>query len=361
MTTSARLFGPCMILAAGCTGMMWLVPGQETIPYHLAWIAVALCYGIEPWPWGRAVLAVVALTTATGLVLFVRAATGVIAWGELAEIPLMSTLVLLVVWNVRRRYLAFDALSRIARRDRTQAARRERLGRMTSHEMRTPATMAIGYVEILLANEPDPDRRGDLTAVREELGRLVMAGDRMMRSIRINDHEDFHAEELSALLAETRNRWAALADRDWQVRSPRIMHVCSAERMRACLDTLVENALRYTEDGDTVRLVADTVGTSVLVGVADSGPGMHPTMLEAIGRGESEEDYEAYTACDPKAQTGLGLALVSDAAAALGGRLVAGRSAEGGALVAMAVPRRRLRSWEGAPRPHTERPVGQLA
>ena len=45
------------------------------------------------------------------------AATGVIVWEEIAE---MSALVLLVVWNIRRRHLAFASLSRIAGRDRSR-------------------------------------------------------------------------------------------------------------------------------------------------------------------------------------------------------------------------------------------------
>ena len=47
---------------------------------------------------------------------------------------------------------------------------------------------------------------------------------------------------------------------------------------------------------------------------------------------------------DPKSQTGLGLSLVRETAEALGGRLVAGRSAEGGALLLMVLPAV-ARSW----------------
>jgi hypothetical protein len=45
-----------------------------------------------------------------------------------------------------------------------------------------------------------------------------------------------------------------------------------------------------------------------------------------------------FTAADPKAQTGLGLGLVREVVAARGGRILAGRSDEGGASVLMVLP-----------------------
>lgn len=330
---------------------MWLFPGQETIPYHVAWIAIAFAYAIEAWPWGQTVAAVIVFTAVTGVILIVRAATDVIAWEELSEIPLMSTLVLLVVWNVRKRHVAFATLSRMARRDRAQAAQRERLSRITSHEMRTPATIAIGYVETLLAQETDAARRSDLLVIRDELGRLVLAGDRMIRTIRMHDQDHLRVHDLEALLRETAERWSVLANRHWVVSCEPIRQVCSAERVRVCLDTLVENAVRYTEPGDTVRILGRVTDGKVLVGVADSGPGMNPLLLRALSRGDlgPGEHPETYLAVDPMAQTGLGLALVREVVVARGGRLAAGTSAEGGALVMMVVPHLTARPRSAGP------------
>ena len=36
------LFLPWLVLAAVCSGVMLMVPGEETIPYHVAWIGIAL-------------------------------------------------------------------------------------------------------------------------------------------------------------------------------------------------------------------------------------------------------------------------------------------------------------------------------
>lgn len=350
-----RLFVPWILLATTCSILMWLLPGQETIPYHLAWVAVALAYGLEAWPWAQTVIAVVTYTIVTGGILVFRAATGLIVWEELAEIPLMSALVLLVLWNVRKRQVAFASLSRIADRDRSQAAQRERLSRMTSHEMRTPATIAIGYTEILLAQETEADRRADLRVIRDELGRLVLAGDRMIRTIRMHDHEDLREHDLQVMLREVAARWSVLADRHWVVAVEPIRHVCSLERVRACLDTLVENAVRYTQPGDTVRILGQLVHGKVILGVADSGPGMNSLMLRTLSSGDFSpgSDSMAYMAMDPMAQSGLGLALVHEAVLARGGLLAAGTSAEGGAVVTMVVPHVR-----GRTRPSALAPAG---
>lgn len=350
METSAGtrdvLFVPWLVLASICSVMMWVVPGEETIPYHLAWIGIALAYGLEAWPWARTLAAVIIYTVITGGILVTRAATEVIGWGEIAEIPLMSLLVVLVVWNVRRRHLAYAALSTIARLDRERAAQRMRFARMTSHEMRTPATIAIGYAEVLLAHETDATKRRDLEVIRDELGRLVLAGDRIIRTIRMHDQDDLKPHEIAELLRGTVERWRVLAERDWVVDCTSIEHVCSEERMRACIDTLVENAVRYTEAGDTVRVFGRLEGSTVVVGVADSGSGMSAELLRSLSGGDIRTRAEAdatFVAEDPKAQTGLGLALVREAVLARDGRLVAGTSSEGGALVAMAVPHERPR------------------
>ncbi len=330
MPQHTRLFLPWVVLTVWCIVLMWMVPGEETVPFHIAWMGVALAYGLEPWPDRLAAAGITGFTLVSGGVLVVRASEGVIPWEETTEIPMMAGLMLLVMWNVRRRHMALGALNRLAAEERAGAAQRERLSRMTSHEMRTPATIASGYAEVLLLDETDPGRREDLEVIRDELHRLVKASDRLVRMIRLQDQRAVEELDLHVLLSEVAVRWQVVADRDWQVDAdPGTLHLCSPERVRACLDTLVENAVRYTETGDTVRLVARAHGDLMVVGVADSGPGIK--------------------AVDPRSQTGFGLSLLRDAAESRGGHVATGRSAEGGALVVMVVPRTPSPSREVVP------------
>jgi two-component system, OmpR family, sensor kinase len=334
---SSRLFVPWLALATVCSALMWLSPGEETIPYHVAWIGVALAYGFDPWPAGRTLAAIATYTCVTGGILVVRAASGVIGWEETAEIPLMAILVLLSVWHVRRREFAWAQLQKIANRDRMHAEQRERLSRLTSHEMRTPLTIAVGYLDLLLGAESEGDRREDLLVVRDELGRLSRAGERLLRMMRLPDEQRREEVHLPELFEQVANRWSTVADRRWIVDSAAVTSFVSAERLRACLDTLIENAVRHTGDGDVIRLTAFEAAGVVHVGVADAGPGFSPELAKAI----NDQDFRAahqFSQTSRSGRTGLGLGLLHEMVASSAGKVCAGRSAEGGALVLMALP-----------------------
>jgi signal transduction histidine kinase len=334
-----RLFLPWLVVSVVCVWWMWVAPGAEVVPYHLIWITFALAYGFEAWPPPRTMLALAVVTGASGGLLIARAVDGVLEWGETTEIPLMLTLALLVVWHVQRRAAATRTAVALARREAAAAARRERLGRLTSHEMRTPLTIASGYVDLLYAREDRPDRIADLSVVRDELGRLGRAGDRLLRMIRLQDHLPRSIVDIDALLAETANRWASVATRTWLVEAEAGSVHASPERLRACLDTLIENALRYTGEQDTVRLLAFRHGDHLWMGVADSGPGLSEDVARRINT-HVRTPFRPSQAPkpDPRSQTGLGIGLVQDIIESRRGRVFAGRSREGGALVVTRSP-----------------------
>ncbi|WP_456826535.1 sensor histidine kinase [Cellulomonas sp. P5_E12] len=325
---------PWLALAGVCTWLMWASPGNETIPYHVAWAAFALLYGIGNWRLSRAVTGLVLYTAATGVVLVVRAATGVLNWQETAEIPLMAVLMVLLVWHVRRRQVALAELTVMAARERRRAADTQRLTRLTSHEMRTPLTIARGYVELLQNQEVDPEKAHDLAVVQDELERLTRVTERLVRVIRLQGGGEVERVDLDEILHQTAERWTQVADRRWVVEAAAGEYDGSAERIRACLDTLIENAVRYTTAGDVVRLIGTRDAEEVAVGVADSGSGLSDELVALIN-GCPDDDLQ--TPRDELSQTGLGLSLVRGLVTARGGRLVAGRSPEGGALLLMTV------------------------
>ncbi len=329
------LFIPWLVLATGCYGLMWLWPGDETIPYHIAWAAFALMYGLGNWTLRRAIAGLAVGTVATGVTFVSRASSGVITWQETAEIPLMSLLMVLMVVHVRRRQLALAAVTVMAERERAQSQDRERLTRLTSHELRTPLTIARGYLELLLAREEDPSQRRDLEVVDDELERLTRVTERLVRVIRLQGDAAIERVDANAVLRQTAERWAPVAPRRWTVEAHAGSYDGSAERLRATLDTLIENALRYTADGDTIRLIGRRIGDRLEIGVADSGSGLSQEQIDLINDAGGEHDDAP---SDPLSQTGLGLGLVRGAVAARRGRLVASRSREGGAQLVMELP-----------------------
>src|SRR3954452_3025729 len=116
MRGSTRLFWLWGGFASVCSALMWSFPGAETIPYHLAYISCAAAYGLEPWPRTRAVWSIMGFTVLTGGIIIERAASGVLDWGETAEIPLMAALMLLMVLHVRRRHDALAVITEMAER-----------------------------------------------------------------------------------------------------------------------------------------------------------------------------------------------------------------------------------------------------
>ena len=327
-------FLPWLVVWATCTWTMWAWPDVEVIPYHLAWLAFALMYGFEPWPMRQTLLVLGATTVATGTLMVAHVVDGLLAPDELAEVPLMLVLCLLVAWHVQRRDEAIGRVAVLARREVEAAGRRERLARLTSHEMRTPLTIATGFVDLLLeADDLGATRRADLLVVRDELGRLARAADRLVRMIRLQDFLPAGPVDVDQLLQATARRFSAVAERRWVIEASAGTVQGSTERLRACLDTLIENSLRYTGSADTVRLIAFREGEHFWMGVADSGPGLTRELAVAVNAGRTPSGPT-----DGRSGTGLGLRLVHDIVQVRQGRLYAGRSREGGALVVARLP-----------------------
>jgi signal transduction histidine kinase len=140
------------------------------------------------------------------------------------------------------------------------------------------------------------------------------------------------------LLNELVERWRVVADRDWQIETATGVQKVNADRLRACVDTLVENAVRYTSAGDVIRVFGRARHDTYVLGVADSGPGLTADQVDAINAPSVELTVTPLVS-DPRSQSGLGLSLVRDAVEWRGGRLVAGRSREGGAELRVMCPR----------------------
>ena len=327
------------VVAAICSFVMIAVPGSETVPYHIAWAAFALCFGLEQWSRLATWVGLGVFTVVTGAIIVYRAATEVLDWQETAEIPLMLLLMALMIWHVRRRQQALADLTASAARERAESTMRELLTLRTSHEMRSPLTIARGYLEMMLERPRSTNDLEDLQVVDEELARLTRVCERLVRSMRLGGDLEVTDVHLGNLLGQTAERWSAVATRRWRVEPTSEVLTCSSERLRACLDTMIENALRYTDDDDdTVVLYARPLKDAVAVGVADSGRGFSSDVLRSASAHWPDLSMDGVR--DDLSQTGLGLSLVRDVATRRGGWVQLGVSQWGGADVAMILPMR---------------------
>jgi two-component system OmpR family sensor kinase len=337
------------VWAWGCVAVMFVLPGAETIPYHLGWAGFALAFGLSTWSQVQLVTALACYTLATGVALERSWLLGRIGWDETTEIPLMFLLTLLMVWHVRRRQSALGHVTRMAEREGRAFLDREQLMRLTSHELRTPLTIARGYVELLQTRAVGLENQQDLAVVADEIERLSRVSERLVRVIRLQDDTTSEIYDIDEVMAQAVERWRVVEDRRWvlEVGAGRI--VGSPERMRTVIDTLVENAIRYTSVGDTIRLTGIRQVEHVLVGVSDSGLGLTDEQSIAINTGAdlqpsgvtaagASETFPGLDLRDSLQGTGLGLSIVRALAHARGGSLQAAHAPEGGAAMVITLP-----------------------
>ena len=331
------------VWASVCVVLMFLLPDAQTIPYHLGWAGFALAFGLGMWTRGQVVVSLGWYTLASGVALERSWMLGHIGWDETTEIPLMLLLAALMVWHSRRRQIALAQVRLLAGRDAEASRERERLMQLTSHELRTPLTIARGFIELLELRAVHPEDKQDLYVVSDELDRLSRVSDRLVRMIRLRDDTTSEIFDVDQVMAQVVGRWRAVVDRHWVLDGRAGLDLGSPERLRTCLDTLVENAIRYTKVGDTIRLAGSRRSQNVVVGVFDAGVGLTDDQIFAINAGElwPPPDTAAGTMADTVdrvAGTGLGLRIVQETALSRGGTLHACPAPEGGAALILTFP-----------------------
>jgi len=326
------LFPGWVIFAVVNTALMFAVPGQETIPFHFVYISMALVYGFQPWPLPKtyAILGVVAVTTGAALVWHVE--NNVIGWEETAEIPLMAVLFLVMVWHVRRRVAATREARRYADSEHEMREMQKRFVRFDSHELRTPMTVGRGFAELILDAQPGSQAAQDATVVLEELDNLERIAARLLTLARMDERSTVKPSvlPLSALLERTVTRWRPAANRDWRLGPISAVVVADRPRLETALDSLVENAVRYTEEGGRIELAAHPDGESVVIEVRDNGLGIPDEDLAYI--------FESFHSGSSRGGTGMGLAIVKAIVEAHGGAVSAQNLPGGGASFQLRLP-----------------------
>ncbi len=342
----AALFALWLAVLVGAVFSLVRFPSAEPYAVEAVVFSFALLYGFGGWSVPTTVASIVLFGIAAAIVMIPREKAGDLPPALLIEIVAPVALAGVVIFHVRRRDEAMRRSAVLAEANSRRAVARERLGRMTSHELRTPLTIATGYVDQLLRQESVPSRREDLHTVREELTQLARVSERLVRAVSLDLGAPEEATDVRALLEDVRRRWDVVVDRDLVVEAGVATVPVNGERLRAALDTLVENSVRYTDAGGRIRLFALEGAGGVEVGVADAGAGLSAEMTHRINGGldlayddDSGPHEPSDRLRDLYSQTGFGLRLVAGIARSAGGRIEASRSREGGARVSLVIPR----------------------
>jgi two-component system, OmpR family, phosphate regulon sensor histidine kinase PhoR len=217
-----------------------------------------------------------------------------------------------------------------------------------SHELRTPLTSIRGFVEALedgAVDEPSTARRflGKIRTHAERMGALVadlLELSRLESGEREPQWETFQpaevAEDALASVEElARAKSITASHRDQG--APAVES--DADRLRRILDSLMENAVKYTPEGGTVEIVSRSVPGAAVMEVADDGPGI---AAEHLGR-----IFERFYRVDKARSremggTGLGLAIVKHLAESIGATVTVHSTPGRGTTFTVTVPMRRV-------------------
>jgi signal transduction histidine kinase len=310
---------------------MGLWPSWETIPFHFVWISLTLVYGFRVWGAAATASVLLAVAVGTGSLILSDAFAGIQLWGELFEVPLMSAMFLAMVWHARRRQEALRIAERRAEEKTALLAQQERFLHDASHELRTPVTIARGHLEVLSRLDGAPPR--EVTVALDELQRIERIIEQLLLLAKA-EQPDFLVTDrfgLEPFLEDVFIRWCEVAPRAWRLGPCAVGSLpADSDALRIAIDALLENAVKYTEEGDAIELRAEATGTEVTIAVADEGCGI---AAEALGH--IFDRFARADASRTRSQggVGLGLAIVDAIARAHGGRCtVASNGTEAGAV-----------------------------
>jgi signal transduction histidine kinase len=220
-----------------------------------------------------------------------------------------------------------DMLDRL---DRSLTAER-RFHQRASHELRTPLAALRAEVDLALRRRRTvAELTTALRNVSDETDRLARLAEDLLVLARAEDGRlPLHREatdlpqlvESAAALFAGR---AAESEVSLEVSTAAVTAGATVEvdplRLRQLVDNLLDNALRHTPRGGTVRVAATIDDDTVRITVTDTGPGF-PAAPASTGRA-----------------SGLGLRIVRTIAAGHGGRVRTGAAPEGGAQVDVILP-----------------------
>ena len=210
------------------------------------------------------------------------------------------------------------------------------LGRF-SHEIRTPLNAVIGMADAIIHNGTDAALKTKLTLIQDSAETIVRMVDDTLQLTKLEEAA-IELDPRDASVADLAHRVAALwagqaAKSDTQVgvlvdpSVPEAM-VLDDFRLEQCLNNLVSNAVKFTENG-RVDIILNTAGTGaaqqLVIAVRDTGIGMSDEQAETI--------FQPYRQANKSIPgrfggTGLGLAITKDLIELMGGRITV-RSEEG--------------------------------
>lgn len=211
-----------------------------------------------------------------------------------------------------------------------------------SHELRTPLTTVRGYADLHRAGgleQPD-EREQAMDRIGSESRRMSVLVEDLLLLARLDQGRPLRqdAVALSGLVADAVADFRAVEPGRQLTASlaPGAMVTGDEDRLRQLVGNLLANVRVHTPPDTPVEVSLTPDADSVVVAVADHGPGIDPEHVERV----FDRFYRADAArTRDRGGSGLGLAIASSIAAAHGGSLEHSATPGGGATFKLTLPR----------------------
>ena len=192
-----------------------------------------------------------------------------------------------------------------------------------SHELRTPLFSLGGFLELMGDEELDEaTRREFLETMREQVERLAKLATDLLDLSRLDtgrlrvEQAPFDLAEVAHVLCNEFRAVALTGGRNVELEGDeQVLAVGDDQRAIQIGRALIENALRHTPPGTTVRVRASRAGGSAFLEVADDGLGVPPEHVDQV--------FERFYRVDGAlaSGSGLGLAIARELAQLMNGRV----------------------------------------
>lgn len=205
-----------------------------------------------------------------------------------------------------------------------------------SHQLRNPLAALLLRIEVLSYELPEGNE--EIASVRAEGKRLARVLDDLL-DLALAEHAaaDLQLTDIGELAAERVEAWRLAADERGVrlvARCPAVTGWADPVALSSALDAVVDNALKFTPEGERVTVTVRASGESTAIEVADGGPGLRDEELARIGdrfwRSGRHQNVKG---------SGLGLSISRALLTAGGGSIAYDHHEPGGLKVTLRVPR----------------------
>jgi signal transduction histidine kinase len=215
---------------------------------------------------------------------------------------------------------------------------------IASHNLRTPLTVMRGYMDMAKDAQTVQELKSIVDSVQESVTRLHLlsedlltisslesGGEKMQKTPAVARHFiDSMVQEFELLANKKKLRWQYVNE------LPEDLKInISQANMRSALGNLIDNAIKFTKEGGSVRITAKAQGGRLIFAVSDTGIGIReeevPRLFTKFHRGTSTLTYDYEGA-------GVGLYLTKLIVGEHGGQITVESKVDHGSIFTVYLP-----------------------